>query len=521
MRRTLLTAALFLLVAQTTYSQPLPTPVPEPNFSWMPVTITPSPATVRANEIQALRSDMQRLQNRLDQLSPSSAMQVDTRFPQAPELRPGSTSLPSLERPSAFICEAPSESKWPLHASWNHGLEFLGSDDSFRVHVGGNVEFDYGWNRASQTVQFGPGGIGELSDGADFRYARIRIDGTMYQHFEWVAEFDFANSVNNDSSSSQTPIGSPSFTNVWFGVNDLPWLGTLRAGWMDEPINFEHLNSIRWLNFMEKAPGVGALALTSPGILWRDQTPNERMTWAFGFFHAQNNNFGFGFGDGQYAETGRLTWLPWYEDDGAHLIHLGIGARHGHLNSNDIELRARPSVRTMPGVDEPALADTGSITATTSDSVDVELAGVWGPWTLQSEYAAIWIHDAVVSKQQLGTLFYQGAYVELLYFLTGEFRAYNRRDAVFDRVIPRRNFNIWSGEQGWGAWQVGIRYGYLDFQNKGVNGATLNDIVLGLNWFLNPNAKVQWNFAIDHRESTPPGSSGWTYIFGGRVALDF
>ena len=49
----------------------------------------------------------------------------------------------------------------------------------------------------------------------------------------------------------------------------------------------------------------------------------------------------------------------------------------------------------------------------------------------------------------------------------------------------------------------------------------LNDIVLGLNWFLNPNAKVQWNFALDHRDSTPAGSSGWTYIFGTRLALDF
>jgi phosphate-selective porin OprO/OprP len=120
-----------------------------------------------------------------------------------------------------------------------------------------------------------------------------------------------------------------------------------------------------------------------------------------------------------------------------------------------------------------------------------------------------------------GTLFYQGTYVELLYFLTGEHRAYDRKDAVFDRVVPLRNFNVWDGPWSWGAWQVGIRYGFLDLQDKGVNGATLNDIVLGLNWFLNPNAKVQWNMAFDHRNSTPPGSSGWTYIFGARVAMDF
>jgi phosphate-selective porin OprO/OprP len=253
----------------------------------------------------------------------------------------------------------------------------------------------------------------------------------------------------------------------------------------------------------------------------------QRVTWAFGFFHAQDTNFGFGAGDGQYAETGRLTWLPWYADDGSELLHLGVGASHRHLSNNQIELRGRPSVRTMPGTLEPALADTGTIAGSTSDGVDVELAGVLGAWTLQSEYYCVFIHDALFPNQPpheglpRGALFYQGAYVELLYFLTGETQAYDRRDAVFSRVVPRRNFNIWGGEDGWGAWQVGIRYAFLDLQDKGVNGATLNDIVLGLNWFLNANAKVEWNFAIDHRDSTPAGSSGWTYIFGGRVALAF
>jgi phosphate-selective porin OprO/OprP len=483
-------------------------------------------ASAQTDDIRALKAEVKQLQERVNQLSPPPSDSTGG-VPPLPPVFPCNAGRQLQADPSSFCLPSAACSKaeggadWPLSAYWKDGLQIKSSDDAFRVHVGGNIQFDYGWNAASQAVQFGPGGTGELADGAVFRRARIRMDGTLYQHFEWVTEFDFANNVNNDTSSSPTPIGSPSFTNVWFGANDLPLIGTLRAGWMDEPIGFAHLSSNRWLNFMETAPGVGALSLTSPGVLLMNATKGERLTWAFGFFHAQNNNFGFGFGDGQYAGTGRLTWLPWYEDDGAQLVHLGVGATTRRLNNNDVELRGRPSVRTMPGVLEPTLADTGSITAPREDAVDVELAGVFGPWTLQSEYAALFIHDAVSGGTPRGTLFYQGAYVELLYFLTGETRAYDRRNAVFDRVIPRRNFNIWSGERGPGAWQVGIRYGYLDLQNKGVNGATLHDIVLGLNWFLNPNAKFQWNLAIDHRGPTPPGSSGWTYIFGGRLALDF
>src|SRR6266852_3670441 len=164
---------------------------------------------------------------------------------------------------------------------------------------------------------------------------------------------------------------------------------------MKEPIGFAHLTSSRWLNFMERAPGVGALSLTSPGVMLLNTTADQRVTWAFGFFHAQNDNFGFGIGDGQYAETGRITWLPWYTDDGSQLLHIGLGANHRHLADGEINLRGRPSVRTMPSVLEPPLADTGTIGGTTVDGVDVELAGVRGPWTLQSEYYCAVIHDAI------------------------------------------------------------------------------------------------------------------------------
>ena len=47
-----------------------------------------------------------------------------------------------------------------------------------------------------------------------------------------------------------------------------------------------------------------------------------------------------------------------------------------------------------------------------------------------------------------GTLFYQGAHVEVLYFLTGESRAYDRREATFTRVVPINDFNIWDGPHG-------------------------------------------------------------------------
>ena len=533
MRRLILCALICVSIAGTVVAQqPAPETVPSAGDPPPPPPLSSLAPAVQDDEIRQLKAAIADLQKQVKKLSAPADARSGRELPKLTghasaltDQTPQGVSSPS--EPAPLICDTGSDSTWRMSAEWKYGLEISTADDAFRVHVGGITQFDYGWNAAGQAVQFGPGGTGEFQDGAVFRRARIRIDGTMYEHFEWVAEFDFANNVDNDTGSTSTPIGSPSFTNVWVGVNDLPLIGTMRVGWMKEPIGFWHMTNVRWLSFMEAVPGGDGLALTSPGVLIRNTTENERVTWAAGFFHVQSDNFGFGFGDGEYAETGRVTCLPWYEDDGHELLHLGIGASHRALDNNQIDIRARPSVRTMPGTQEPLLAETGTILGSRQEVVDVEVAAVYGPWTLQSEYYCTSIQDAFFPDSPppkgapVGTLFYQGAYIELLYFLTGEYQPYNRNDAVFDRVIPLRNFNIWNGSGGLGAWQVGFRYGFVDLQDKSVNGATLQDIVLGLNWFLNPNMKIQWNFAADHRDSTPPGSTGWTYIFGSRLAVDF
>jgi phosphate-selective porin OprO/OprP len=512
MRTSLLSTAVCLLAAGVAVGQEPPRAA---------VLGEPRAADARDAEINDLRTNLQQIQTRLEQLA----------GPTDPTTAPGQSSTavapssPENKQETAAPAGGEGDATVPLEAKWKYGLQIESKDPDFRVHVGGLLQFDAGGNVAGGAVQFGPQGTGEFQDGALFRRARIQIDGQMYEHFEWIAQFDFANSIENDNGPSTQTIGTPSFVNVWAGVNDLPVLGTLRVGWMKEPIGFEHLQSSAWLNFMERPPGVGSLGLHSPGILVTNWTEDQRATWAVGFFHAQNDNFGFGFGDGQYAETGRLTWLPCYEDDGRELLHLGVGASHRHLDQNQVALRGRPSVWTMPGVEEPALLDTGTINGTTEEVVAVELAAVSGPWTLQSEYYCTWIHDASVSSPSTatngGTLFYQGAYLELLYFLTGEYRAYDRKIATFARVVPLENFNIWGPAHGWGAWQVGVRYSYLDLRSGGVNGGTLHDFVLGLNWFLNPNMRVQWNLAADYRESSPPGSDGWTLIGGARLEVDF
>jgi phosphate-selective porin OprO/OprP len=118
-----------------------------------------------------------------------------------------------------------------------------------------------------------------------------------------------------------------------------------------------------------------------------------------------------------------------------------------------------------------------------------------------------------------------------MYFLTGEHRPYGKTalhstGAAPTRIVPFRNY-YWVPGQGCGnlfsagAWQIGARYGYIDLTNNGINGGTLNEVTLGLNWFLNPNIKIQWNYDIGHRLAPGATSNGQYEGFGMRLAMDF
>ena len=76
--------------------------------------------------------------------------------------------------------------------------------------------------------------------------------------------------------------------------------------------------------------GAGVIALVAKSRSADDQPAradtdlSSQSKRGRGLFHPTDNNFGFGVGDGELAETARLTWLPWYADDGNRLLHHGV-----------------------------------------------------------------------------------------------------------------------------------------------------------------------------------------------------
>ena len=83
------------------------------------------------------------------------------------------------------------------------------------------------------------------------------------------------------------------------------------------------------------------------------------------------------------------------------------------------------------------------------------------------------------------------AYIQGSYFLTGEKRNYKTSSGAFDRVKPKENFRFGGGP---GAWEAAVRYSSIDLDDSGVSGGELKDITVGLNWYLNPNTRIMWDY---------------------------
>ena len=433
----------------------------------------------------------------------------------------------SAEEPEWY--EVGSDTK--MTATWKNGLEIESTNHDFRVHIGGRTQFDAGWYHPDESVQNSLPITNKFRDGVDFRRARFRIDGVMYETMEWAAEFDFVNSAG--AGPAATPISVVAPTDLWWQWNDVPLMQHFRVGNVKEPIGFEHLTSSRFLNFMERsflqdAFFGGFNNGFTPGAYFFGNTADERATYAIGMFDVATNVFGFNSGPTEYSWTGRLTALPYYENDGRGLLHIGISGRHWLLDEHQARFRTRASVRSGPSPQWPVIADTTLINADTNQQLNTELVGVFGPMSLSAEYLTSWLQKSQNSiGKNVGTVFYQGGYVEALYFLTGEHRAYNRKTAVFDRVVPFENAFFAKGDDdgatasGWGAWQLAARLQYLNLDDKGIDGGVLKDTTLGINWYLNPNFKIQANYFYLDRQGPKDKGNGAVQGFGIRLAHDF
>lgn len=430
----------------------------------------------------------------------------------------------------------------PSGAGWTPKFKFKPGDEhflnmetenkEFKFYVGGRLQMDLAFLYAGKYTQFGRDGVGRLDDAVNFRRARYDMGGTIFENIDFLMEWDFINTANVERTGSALAINTPVPTDQWVRFKNIPFIGNLQIGNQKPPLALEHLTSSRFLNFLERSLSFDAFVENqnngfSPGIMAFNHFFDQRVYGALGAFKFTRSIMGWNVGDGEYEITGRIAWLPIWEEDGRYMLHLGIGASHADLDDHIARYRARVLIRNGPAVLHNVVAE-AQLVGSSRDLVIPEFAMNYGPFTLAAEYYAVWTHDVQTpvttsgTRTNRGTTYFQGGYVEALCFLTGEHRHYDRNRFAWGRVTPNRNWKPWGKDcdsDGCGAWQVAARYNWINLNDNGVHGNIVHDWTLGLNWFLNPYMKMQWNYTLEYRSAQ--FNKGYIQAFGTRLAMDF
>ena len=399
-----------------------------------------------------------------------------------------------------------SVSGW--HCYWKDGLRIDSPQKNLTFKGNLSIFVDGGFIGVDETLDHDFANL----DGSELTFRRLRLSafGTIYEWMQIKIDIDWANvqDIKDD----------------WFRFTKLPMVGHLTVGHMKEPFSFEESTSGASRTFMEKALPVDAF---SPGrnIGISRYTPflNQRATWGAGAFLNTGSFANAGQANDRIDEangfgiTGRITGLPWYEDDGKQLLHLGLSYRHDFRDADDTGFPLRIRARPESALTDQRLIDTGPIYASGVDLFNTELAVVHGPFSLQGEY----FHSFADANTQ-GDPSFWGYYLQCSLFLTGEHRTYNTRSGVFSRLQPNHPFR--PGKDVCGAWEIGVRFSYADLNDKIIKGGKEHNLTAGLNWYLDTNIRFVFNYVravVEDRERQPAVQDGRADIFQGRFQIDF
>lgn len=415
-------------------------------------------------EIAQLRSRLGELQASLRQPAESSG---------APNASPASSDS-VLGQPATA---KPGSSEMKKDDGWKDV-----SAEKWSVKFGGQVQGDYiTWVHSDPAIIGGQNYF-------EFRRLRLQAEGTGYGVYDFRLQLEF-----EPEAEAESGITGPfvAVKDAYYGIHEIPGLGYVRFGNFYVPVSVEQSTGNADTMFLERSIPVHTVFTPQRevGLASYNISANKKFTWAFGgFFDSISEGLKERVDDNQGTRvSGRVAWTPYYDEpsNGRYLIHAGVGVVYTDDQDDTVRFRTRPHIH-----EGPRLIDTGNIAAAGYAVFDLELATVWGPFSIQSELFATPV-DRIGADD--ATLY--GSYIQASYFLTGENRVYEREGrhyGYFSRVKPFTNFWIVPGSVGWGAWEAKARWSFLDFSE--LDRGRYDDLTVGFNWYWTERARVMFDW---------------------------
>jgi phosphate-selective porin OprO/OprP len=352
----------------------------------------------------------------------------------------------------------------------------------------------------------------DLSDGAYFRRARFGAEGFFMRDFNYkfVTEFGGAGTE-----------GPARINDAWINYAGFAPV-TIQAGAFAPPANMDDGTTPEDLPFLERSTpselsralggADGRIGLGVRGVGQRWMSAVTLTT------RAVNDAEVF---DSALNVVSRVGVLALTSPD--YNLHVGANGTWAFSPADQgssatpprypVRLRDRPEVR----VDSTRLIDAGAIDADSASAVGAELAGNWRNFYLQGEkfwFAIDRRPTSAAANPRFGGWYVQGSWV-----LTGESRRYNMTTASYQ---PPRPYSPVAWPYGYGAWELAARFSHvnLDFREgsagtpastDAVRGGEQNVWTVGVNWYLNSNVRVAFNWLhIDVDRLNPAGPGNLT-----------
>ncbi|BCX80902.1 phosphate-selective porin OprO and OprP [Methylomarinovum caldicuralii] len=352
-----------------------------------------------------------------------------------------------------------------VEISLKKGLHFKTADGNFETKIGGRMHLQAAYhdrdNIAGQNID----------DGLEIRRGRLYAKGVLYHDWKYTAEYDFAGNKTH-------------IKDLWVAYTGLKSYGLdfIGFGHQKQPYSLEVEMSSNDIPFIERALDYGFTeAVVDRALGMRLQTHGHYWFAAAGLY---GESIGKGNDEG-WGTAGRFILAPLHDQE--KVVHLGVRGAYREPNDDrqqDFHYKSTHqsnlklvNTGTMRNVDNTAL-------------VGAEAAFVYGPVSLEGEYT----HAMVERKKGLSDLDFDGFHVQATWSLTGESRAaaYKLKDGEFKRLKPHQYFSLSQG--GLGAWELAARYAWIDLNDQEVKGGRAQDFTMALNWYLNPNIRLMFDW---------------------------
>ena len=476
--------------------------------SWLTVLLIFTGVSARAVRLLAAESpDLQTTDFQLLSSAESSAEILPTIYAGAP------AGLPRL---ASTVPKAPSYPTVRINGAFQVESYWFGQDLENKLTLG---HYDPRFDDALTPAEVAE--LGNLKDGGGFRRTRLSAAGSVAEDINYMIQMDFGF------------FGRPTFTDVWAEKSDLLLDGSMRVGQWKQPFSLEVVSSYRYTTFLERSSMFQTFTpFRHVGVGWQRVNPDQSSTIAWSIFRTGNDQFGNDISQrGGYSTAARWTLLPWYSQNESNLsyLHLGTAVWAGSPSDSRYRYASIPegfvgsfgaaplgsSKVSVPATSNgtPPFVDTGTLDIRQFANFGLEALWVWRACSLQSELMSS-------SADRIGgsDLTFWGTYLTASWILTGESRPYDRKLGAYDRIVPYRSWTKHDG--GWGAWEIAFRYSHIDLDNRDIQGGVMDNWTNGLNWYMTPYVKFQFNHIYSMLDRPPEGDSN-AHIYAMRAQLDF